>query len=99
MLHHIVLVTLKDGVGDQEVEAAVEGLLTLPSKIPLVRSYEVVREAGLSENNADLALVATFDSVEDYQSYLTHPDHAAVAGELLVPIAESFASIQYLSEG
>ena len=98
MLHHIVLITKKDSASDEAVDAAVEALAGLPAEIPAIRSYEVVREAGLSERNADLAVVASFDSVEDYQTYLAHPAHAAVGAEHLVPLAEGFAAIQYLSD-
>jgi hypothetical protein len=99
MLKHIVLMTLKGDVTDEQVDAAVEALSGLPAIIPEIRSYEVGRDAGLGSNNAGLALVATFDSVEDYQTYLNHPSHGAVARDLLVPIAESFKAIQFPSEG
>jgi hypothetical protein len=99
MLHHIVLITTKAGATDADVAAAVGALGSLPAEIPLIRSYEVVREAGLSKRNADLAVVASFDSVEDYQAYLVHPAHAAVGAEHLIALAESFSTIQYLTEG
>ena len=97
MLHHVVLITLKDGVTDEQVDAAIEGLRELPALIPEIRSYEVGRDLGLSEANADLGLVGSFDSVEDYQTYLSHPAHVAVARDRLGSFVESISSIQLSS--
>jgi len=98
MLHHVVLITLKDGVTDEQVDAALEGLAALPAVIPEIRAYDVGRDAGLSPNGVGMALVGKFDSVEDFTTYRDHPAHAALARDLLVPIAEKFATIQFFSQ-
>jgi hypothetical protein len=97
MLHHVVLITFKDGVTDEQVDAAIEGLNGLLAIIPEIRSLEVGRDLGLSANNSDLGLVGTFDSAEDYTTYLNHPSHGAVARERIGPFVERIATIQFSS--
>ena len=44
-----------------------------------------------------LALVAEFDSAEDFAVYREHPAHTDFVRDLLGPISESRASIQFFS--
>ena len=98
MLNHVVLITLKEGVTEAQVTATLDGLAALAGVIPEIRSYDFGRDAGLSPNSVDMALVARFDSVEDFAAYREHPAHKAFARDLLLPIAESFATIQFDSQ-
>ena len=95
MLTHIVLISLKEGITDAQVQAALDGYTALPDAIPEMRSAESGRDVGLTPKSADLALMATFDSTEDFTTYREHPAHQAYAQERVVPIAETFTVIQY----
>ena len=97
MLHHVVLVTLRDGVTDTEVEAVLDGFASLPPAIDQIRSYDVGRDAGLSPNDFGIVLVATFDSVEDFRAYREHPAHTAFRRDLLVPASSDITSTQFLT--
>jgi Stress responsive A/B Barrel Domain len=99
MLHHVVVITLKNGVSDSQVDAVLDGFASLPAAIPQIRAYNFGRDAGLSPNRFSLALVAKFDSVENFTAYRDHPAHQAFVRHLLVPVAESRESIQFFSPG
>ncbi|MEX1125266.1 MAG: hypothetical protein WEE53_06330 [Acidimicrobiia bacterium] len=42
---------------------------TMPQKMGLIRRYEFGRDVGILEGNPDLALVADFDSADDWRAY------------------------------
>ena len=95
MLTHVVLIGLKEGVADTDLQAAIDGYVALPDDIPEMRSADAGRDAGLSPNSADLALVSTFDSADDFLTYREHPAHQTYAQERVMPIATTFTVIQY----
>ena len=68
----------------------VAGLLAaLPAQIPEIRSYRYGRDLGLTGGAWDLALVAEFDSVDDWQTYRDHPAHQAfIAEQIAAAVAE-----------
>jgi hypothetical protein len=95
VLHHVVLLTLNDQATDQAVEAVLDGLQRLPAAIPELRSMACGRDAGLGGGAADLVLVATFDSVADFEAYRVHPAHVALGRDRLRPILASAATAQF----
>jgi hypothetical protein len=97
MLHHVVLVSLRADVTDEEIDTVLEGFATLPPTIPQIRTYDVGRDAGLSPNDFDLVLVASFDSVEDFRAYREHPAHVAFRQDLLRPVSAGITSTQFLT--
>ena len=99
MIHHVVVITLKDGITDEQVSAVLEGFATLPAAIPQIRSYHFGRDLGLSQNSFALALVAEFDSAEDFAIYREHPAHTDFVSHLLGPVSQSRASIQFSGSG
>ncbi|MGR6585108.1 Dabb family protein (plasmid) [Rhodococcus qingshengii] len=44
--------------------------------------------------NADYALVSEFGTAEDVNTYLEHPAHQAVTRDHLLPLAESWHSVE-----
>jgi hypothetical protein len=99
MLNHVVLIELNEGVTDEQVDAILEGLAALPPVISQIRSYEYGRNAGLSPNSVDLAIVAKFDSAEDFATYRDHPAHQAFGRDLLLPLSKTRTVAQFFSEG
>jgi Stress responsive A/B Barrel Domain len=97
MLHHVVFIALKASSLDAEVDAMLEGFASLPGAISQIRSYDFGQDAGLSPNDVDVVLVATFDSVEDFAAYREHPAHMAFVRDLLEPICEERTSAQFLT--
>jgi len=97
VLHHVVLVTLRDGATDAEVDAVLAGFAALPTAIAGIRSYDVGRDAGLSPNPFGIVLVATFDDAEAFAAYRAHPVHVAFRRDLLEPAARDITSTQFFT--
>jgi Stress responsive A/B Barrel Domain len=98
MLHHVVLIALKSGTPDTAVDDVLAGFASLPGAISQIRSYDFGRDAGLSPNNVDVLLVATFDSLEDFTAYREHPAHMAFVRNLLEPISGERTSAQFFTQ-
>jgi Stress responsive A/B Barrel Domain len=96
MFRHVVLLKWKESATADERRAALEGIATLPGIIPEIRGYQFGEDAGLvAQGNSDLAIVADFDSVDDYLVYRDHPVHQEVIARTMRPILESRAAVQH----
>ena len=94
-LRHVVTLTFRDDTTAEQVDEIVAALRALPDAIPELRSYVVGPDVGRSEGNASLAIVADFDSWAGYEAYRDHPDHVAVATELIIPILAGRGAVQH----
>ena len=81
---------------EEQKKAMFEGLARLPHVIPQIERYEFGPDLGLGDGNPDAALVADFDSEEDWRAYQAHPAHQVVVNELVAPIASEAIRVQYL---
>ncbi len=77
MITHLVCFQFRDPAADLDRAAAM--LESLPPKVPQIRHYEVGRDMVGSERSYHLALVSTFESLDDLRSYQAHLDHVEVA--------------------
>lgn len=91
---HIVLLTLDDAC---DVDGVIAALRTLPGQIPELRSYVVGRDAGLTEGNATVAVVADCDDQAGWEAYRDHPAHQAVIAERIKPHLVSRTAVQHLT--
>ena len=94
MIRHCVLLDFVDSATDEALAGIVTALSTMPERIAEIRSYSVARDLGLSGDVAKIAVVADFDSVEDYQVYASHPDHVQVITDLIKPIVAARSAAQ-----
>jgi hypothetical protein len=94
-LRHTVLIRFKPETTEEQIQAVLDGLGTMPEKIGLIRRYEFGRDLGIMEGNPHLALVADFDSADDWKAYQDHPDHQALVRGTISPILESMTRVQY----
>ncbi|MGI6160916.1 MAG: Dabb family protein [Christensenellales bacterium] len=94
MIKHIVFFRFKEGVTDEQIDNAAANIAALKDKISVIRSMEVGRDVLKTERSFDLALVATYDSLEALNEYDVHPEHQKVK-EMLAPIREAVASVDY----
>ncbi len=85
MIKHIVLFKMRDDIDATTKNANLKtikaGLEALIGVVPTLRSMEV----GINCNPAekfDLALVATFDNLDDLNAYAIHPNHLAVGKQI-----------------
>ena len=81
---------------EEQVQAVLDGLAMMPSAMDFIRRYEFGRDVGSLDVSYDLALVADFDSEEDYRRYAANPDHVKVIEERIRPILAHMARAQYV---
>ena len=97
MLTHLCLITYKDPKSvDAATQKAIEGAyLKLPSVIPGITSMKVGRDAGLLDGNADLCILATFESREAFKNYSTHEAHGTVIFPVLGHLMQGWSTAQF----
>ena len=66
-----------------------------PGQIPEIRDYRFGPDLGINEGNHQYAVVADFDSVDDYLVYRDHPAHLTVIAEAIRPILAARAAVQF----
>lgn len=81
---------------DEQKRALLSGLARLPEIIDVIRRYEFGPDLGLGDGNPDMALIADFDSEDDWQAYQRHPAHQVVVNDLLAPIVKEAIRVQYV---
>ncbi|GAA2215493.1 hypothetical protein GCM10009850_109610 [Nonomuraea monospora] len=94
MIRHIVLFTWTEAATAEQKAAVTAELGKLPGLIPELRAYTVGEDAGINQGNHEYAVVADFDSVDDYLVYRDHPDHQKVIADTIRPILASRAAVQ-----
>jgi hypothetical protein len=91
-----MLMNFADGTTDEQARAAIDGLASMPEKVPGILRYEFGLDVGATDGNPDLALVADFASEEDWRAYLSHPEHLAMSDSVIAPIKGAMTRVQYL---
>jgi hypothetical protein len=94
MIRHVVCLTFTPDSTAEQRETVRAALSALPGIISEIRAYTVGADLGLAEGNAHLAIVADFESVDDYRTYAQDPRHQAVISELIRPILASRTAAQ-----
>lgn len=99
MIKHLVLFKLADEAegNTKEKNALVikEKLEALKGVIPAIRKIEVlINHADASPDNYDIVLDSEFDSLEDLQTYVVHPEHVKVGG-FISKVRTDRAAIDY----
>lgn len=94
-VRHVVTLTFRDSTTSEELDAIVSALRGLPDAIPELKGYVVGVDLGKSEGNSSLAIVADFDSWTDFQAYRDHPEHVAVATDLILPVLTGRGAVQH----
>ncbi|GAA4526056.1 MULTISPECIES: Dabb family protein [Nonomuraea] len=95
MIRHVVLFTWSPEATEEQKAAVAAELRELPGQIPEIRSYLLGPDAGINPGNHDFAVVADFDSEDDYRAYRDHPRHQAVIAEHIKPILATRAAVQF----
>ena len=75
MIKHIVFFKFLEGKKESDLNLLMSKLRELPGKIDYIRSYEVGAGVLSAANSYDVALVSTFDNIDDLMSYKVHPAH------------------------
>jgi hypothetical protein len=79
MVRHIVLIKWKPETNAEQIQAFADGFASLRESISVVRGMYYGPDLGLMDGTFDYAMVADFDSAEDWHTYRDHPDHIAFA--------------------
>ncbi len=79
MIRHIVFMKFLDFSVAQEAK---EKLLSMQGQIPQLQDIEVGIDFSRTPRSYDLALVTTFNTKEDLESYRVHPYHQEIVAWL-----------------
>jgi hypothetical protein len=97
MIIHVVAFRWKPGVPEGQVESNKAKLVEFAGSLSEVRSYRCGSDVGVSDMaNFDFAIVAEFDSVDDWRVYDKHPRHEEIRAGMREWI-EARAAVQYES--
>lgn len=70
---HVLMMRFKDDASEEQIGAFFDGLASMPEEIDQIRRYDFGPDLGLGSSNFGMALVADFDSEDDWHSYTNHP--------------------------
>ena len=94
MIKHVALFRIKEGTPPEAVQAFSDALTDMVPKIDVIRTYEHGPDLGAAEGTYDYAVIAGFDSVEDYHTYSGHPVHVHVVETYAKPIVGGSVRVQ-----
>ena len=86
MIVHNLLLKLNNR-SSESITNARELLLTMNGNVEIIRNLTVAEDIRREDSSYDLALIARFDTKEDYETYLVHPYHVQVGNQLKDNIA------------
>jgi hypothetical protein len=85
VLKHIVIWKIAGETPAAKLENGAKvsaALLTLPSLIPEIISMNVASNGVAIDRNGDLVLIAEFQDEAGLQTYVEHPEHVNVVGQI-----------------
>ncbi len=94
MLKHVVFLKFRKDAPESAITEVEEGLGGLPSAIPEIKEFVFGRDVIHSERSYDLALVSSFDGLDELNRYQVHPTHQAVVVKIRA-IAESILAVDF----
>lgn len=99
MIRHIVMFKFlpeADGYTAREnAERTAKMLRELQGVVPTLKASEVHLNAEYADStNCDLVLISDFETFEDLQAYIVHPNHKAV-GAFMRPLRESRTCVDF----
>ncbi len=82
MIRHVVMWKFKENAEGktrtENMELVRQRLLALPALIPQIKRLEVGFDVKGTPSSMDVMLLTEFDTLEDLEAYIVHPDHQAV---------------------
>jgi hypothetical protein len=96
MIVHVVAFRWKSGIPPDHVAEVQGQLQEFAASLPEVRSYRCGTDVGASDmGNYDFAIVAEFDSVDDWRVYDKHPRHDEIRSGVVRPWIEERTAVQF----
>lgn len=93
MIKHIVLFKLKNPT-TEVVNETVAKLRSLEGKVESLIALEIGADILRTERSYDVALTATFETLEGLQTYQVHPEHVKII-EYMNSVRESSIAADY----
>ena len=93
MIRHIVLFKLKNPT-TEVVNETVAKLRSLEGKVESLIALEIGADILRTERSSDVALTATFETLEGLQAYQVHPEHVKII-EYMGSVTESSIAADY----
>lgn len=86
MIKHIVVWRLADTPDKAEKAMAIKtNLEALKNKISVIKEIEVGINFNETDSASDVVLVSAFETKEDLNTYVNHPDHKSVGANFVRP--------------
>jgi hypothetical protein len=96
MIHHVVLIRLKKGLGERDGANLLERARQLLEPIPVVRNFRLGRGLGKkAEVDFPYALIMDFDDEAALEAYQVHPDHQRFVREVVDPVQDEKKVFDY----
>lgn len=90
MVVHNLLLKLRDG-SSENIAKTRQLLLSMGGEIEIIRDLKVAVDVRRAESSYDIALIAKFDTMADFQAYLPHPVHVEIGNQLQSELAAAAA--------
>ena len=91
---HIVTFSWNQRTSNDEVAALSDALEAFAPVVPGLRDYRHGPALATGRGNADYAIAAVFDGVEDVHAYLDHPEHHRIVREIVTPMLGQRQAVQ-----
>ena len=95
MIRHIVLLKFKDETSSEDLAQIKASLESMPANIKEIAEYSFGEDLCVSDNTADLGIIADFEGVEDFKAYSKHPHHVAAIRDVIKPHVIQKTAMQF----
>jgi antibiotic biosynthesis monooxygenase (ABM) superfamily enzyme len=82
MIDHLVFLAVRDDASPEDIEDLISSIRGLKATVPGVVDLTVGENFSERSGGYTHGLFVRFESVEDLQGYMKHPDHLAVVEKL-----------------
>src|SRR5688572_8692416 len=95
MIRHVVIFTWSAAADAGRRSTSVQALRRLQQDVGGMESLVVAEDAGLTDGNGDVVLIADFPDAEAFSRYAQDPVHLAVVAEHVRPWLAARSALQY----
>ena len=82
MVDHLVFLAAREDASEEDIEDLIASIRALRDTVPGVVDLSVGENFSPRSGGYTHGLFVRFETTQDLQGYLEHPDHQAVAGKL-----------------
>lgn len=94
MIRHVVLMTWKDAINDEQLARINDAFSAMPERVPGIVNSSFGPDLSIFPGNADYLLVLDFESEDAFKQYVAHPAHAELMESVTGPLMASWATAQ-----